>query len=116
MRSHGEPAFPDPDSNGDFITGGIDNRTAVYLRADNTCRHLLPNGGAGTAAQDQAAVRAALKFAQCMRAHGITNYPDPSVQSGGAAIGLGGTGVDPSAPQVKSASQACAPILHGGGS
>lgn len=46
----------------------------------------------------------ALKFANCMRAHGVSNYPDPT-SGGGVSLP---PGVDPSSPAFKSAQRACA--------
>jgi len=45
----------------------------------SACRHLLPNGGN---VPDQAALQQDLTalrgFAQCMRSHGVPNWPDPT--------------------------------------
>lgn len=57
-----------------------------------------------------------LAFAQCMRTHGVSNYPDPS-SGAGLAVGSG-TGLDPQSPAFQSAAQACRrlqPGPHGGG-
>jgi hypothetical protein len=114
MRSHGEPKFPDPNSQGNFNTGGIDNQTSQYQSANKTCVHLLPSNGQLTA-QNQKAVSAALKYAQCMRTHGIATFPDPTVANGGSAIGLGDKNVDQNSSQYQTAQQACKPILTAGG-
>jgi hypothetical protein len=53
---------------------------------------------------------AMLKYAACMRAHGITNYPDPSVNSHQIGFNLTGTGIDLNAPKVKAASKTCQPF------
>jgi hypothetical protein len=107
MRSHGVPNFPDPDSQGQFPQIQI-GRNGVsqqaVLSAQNACRHLLPNGGAGTA-QQQARVTRALDFARCMRAHGVANFPDPTTANGG--MGFNMAGVDTHSPQYQSAQQAC---------
>ncbi|MGP8206914.1 MAG: hypothetical protein ACLQVK_12840 [Acidimicrobiales bacterium] len=53
----------------------------------------------------------ALKYAKCMRSHGLSDFPDPSVMpNGGIGFSLqGGPGSDlnPSSPQFQSAKQAC---------
>jgi hypothetical protein len=46
----------------------------------------------------------ALKYSQCMRSHGITNFPDPT--SNGIAINRN-SGIDPNSPQFESAERAC---------
>jgi hypothetical protein len=52
-----------------------------------------------------------LRYAQCMRAHGVPNYPDP----GGAASGpsFAGSGLDVGSPAFKAAQQACAKFAVG---
>ena len=46
-----------------------------------------------------------LKFSACMRAHGLTKFPDPD-PSGGISIGRN-SGIDPNSPQFKAAEKAC---------
>ena len=50
----------------------------------------------------------AIEFADCMRAHGVPSFPDPS--EGGGPTNLAGTGT----PAFKSASRACARLAPGG--
>jgi hypothetical protein len=52
-----------------------------------------------------------LKFATCMRSHGVTNFPDPS-SGGGIQIQLG-SGVSPFSPAFKTAQSACRRLLPG---
>jgi hypothetical protein len=52
----------------------------------------------------------ALAYAKCMRAHGVTNFPDPTVQDNARSKGVGfslGSGVDPHSRQFRSASKEC---------
>lgn len=126
MRTHGVPNFPDPGSNGIIaIQGGGAAKAkgtsgrnqsvggAQMTRASNACRHLLPNGGVPTAAQRQQLANQGLKFAECMRAHGISNYPDPS--TGGGPTTIGGSGINIQSPQFQAANRACSKDLRGGG-
>jgi len=53
-----------------------------FASAIKPCAHL--EGPGTTAAQFQQGLTQALKFAVCMRAHGITNFPDPSESNGQA--------------------------------
>ncbi len=78
MRSHGMPGFPDPSSNGTISVSGTVSQSAQFQAADNTCRELLPNGGIPTAAQQAQGLAQLLKFSVCMRAHGISDFPDPT--------------------------------------
>ncbi len=83
MRKNGVPTFPDPDQSGgytlDAIANGtsIDTNSAAFGQAISACRSLEPPGFTGTQrSPDQQA--AALKFAQCMRDNGVTDFPDPA--------------------------------------
>jgi hypothetical protein len=120
IRSHGEPGFPDPNSQGNFIINGKKDHltgmsSAQMQSATKSCKHLLPNGGQDTPAQLKKDLSQALKFVACMRTHGIPDFPEPVVQDGGVDIHGGRFG--PNSPQMKSAQQACSsfgPGLGGG--
>ena len=64
-----------------------------------------------------AAMARLLKAAQCMRAHGVPSFPDPTESNGGQAIGFHLSGVDPSSPAFQAAEKACRSLsaLLGGG-
>jgi hypothetical protein len=97
MRDHGVPNYPDPGSDGQVPKGNAQAfgvSTSQYEAAERACRHLLPNGDSTSLTQclmtgdcPQAVVRQALEegrtFAQCMRNHGVPNWPDPSIDSTG---------------------------------
>jgi hypothetical protein len=54
-------------------------------------------------------------FSQCMRDHGITNFPDPN--GSGSISGSGnasGNPINPMSPQFQAAQQACQKYLQGG--
>jgi hypothetical protein len=64
-----------------------------------------PSGTAtGAASSRPGASDPALQLARCMRAHGVSNFPDP--RPGGGGIDLG-PGVNPQAPIFRSAKQDC---------
>jgi len=48
-----------------------------------------------------------------MRAHGVTNFPDPSGSGGG--INISGTGINPRSPAFRAAQTVCFKLLPGGG-
>jgi hypothetical protein len=58
-------------------------------------------------------VAAGAKFSQCMRKHGVPNFPDPNAQ-GAIAIGPS-SGIDPSSPKFQQASNVCRAVLPNGG-
>ena len=82
MRANGVTQFPDPDASGQLTIDGIANRSkldtdsAAFTQAMSACKELQPAGFTGsTRSSEQQA--AALKFAQCIRDNGVTDFPDP---------------------------------------
>ncbi len=67
----------------------------------------------GTATNAKAASDQGLKFANCMRAHGVPNFPDPN-SGGGIQIPLG-SGLKPQSPAFQAAQKRCGKLLPGGG-
>jgi hypothetical protein len=128
MRSHGLPGFPDPDSQGGLeITpqAHLNPGSPQFQSAQRACRHLEPGGitNSLTAAQWREATSQGLKFVACMRAHGVPNMPDPTIQTVTSALlggtgqvlnfDLRGTGLSPDSPVLKPALQACQKLLPG---
>lgn len=119
MRKHGVTSFPDPDSHGVIQFGsdsGIDPRSPTFTSARSACDKLLPNGGRPTPQQQAQMQQKMLAFSQCMRAHGIHDFPDPT--SGGIRLHAGpGSDLDPGNPRFAAAQQACQKDLpfKGGG-
>jgi hypothetical protein len=75
IRAHGVPHFPDPDPKGDFAFG-IDVSPAVWERAVDACKDLEPPGVfSGKRSPKQQSD--ALRFAECVRRHGVKDFPDP---------------------------------------
>jgi hypothetical protein len=111
MRTNGVPAFPDPPSSGKprFPSAQQLGVTSSKLQAaGNACQHLQPNGGSGpTQAQVQQYRNSMLIYARCMRAHGISNFPDPDSR-GHLNIGPG-TDVPVNTPQFQAAYRVCVP-------
>jgi hypothetical protein len=118
MRSHGVPNFPDPNAAGAIQASGLNPGSTSFQDATKSCRHLLPNGGVPTPAEQATALAQALKFSQCMRSHGITGFPDPqSVPGGGIRIAIRsgqGSNLTPTNPQFQAAQKACQSLTGGG--
>ena len=121
MRSHGVPGFPDPTPQGyvQLAPGDQINPDSPQFReALQICAKLAPVGGSGTQSHFDQIMTAMLKFAACMRAHGVTNFPDP-VPYGNGGVELlvpNGTGVgqvDQNTPQYARADSICQPLLNG---
>src|ERR1700739_2465309 len=74
MRSNGVAAYPDPDSGGHLVKESLEQlgvSSSRFQSAQSACRHVLPDGGSGpTAAQVQRVKAQALRFSECVRAHG----------------------------------------------
>ena len=123
MRAHGVSDFPDPDSQGRIrIHGGqgsdLNPDNPTFKNAQKACQSKQPKP---TPAQQAQAQAYALRVAQCMRAHGIKDYPDPSTGSGGGiSIHLNnspGSDLNPNNPLFQRAQAKCmpnAPKLPGG--
>jgi hypothetical protein len=111
MRSNGVLQYPDPTSRGlQKVTAQQLGVTSSQLQtAQNACEHLLPNSGQSgqTGRATEAQLNDMRSFSQCMRSHGVPNWPDPSVNSQGtASFNLQGIpGLD--SPQVTTAQHDC---------
>ena len=122
MRAHGVPNFPDPDGSGEIpkqsvISAESAVSTSQTDAAQNRCAHLLPAGGSlsGRASQpvtvqDQ---QYYLNAVACMRAHGITDFPDP-VFSGGGVSFTRPPDIDTNSPQYIQANQICRKLIPAG--
>jgi hypothetical protein len=117
MRSHGVADFPDPNSSGTVSVNGLNPQSSQFKAGANVCRKLLPNGGQPSPAPQAQALAQALKFSQCMRAHGIADFPDPqSVPGGGIRMTLRatpGSDLDPNSPLFDAAQKACQSLMPG---
>ena len=116
MRSHGVPNFPDP-TTGHGIqftsSSGLDPASPAFKSARSACKKVLPGGGPGNAPPPSASdLHQALVWAQCIRKHGVPNFPDPSasVHEGLFFRGVGfavGAGFNPQSPAFRHAQAAC---------
>jgi hypothetical protein len=76
MRQNGVGDFPDPDASGAFPSFGVSVSVATWTSALRACKALQPPGSL-SAHLTPTQFSAALKFAQCMREHGVPDFPDP---------------------------------------
>jgi hypothetical protein len=105
MRSHGVPSFPDPGAPGGF--SGVTKRSPAFRSAMQTCLRLLPPGRSTGAQLTEQQRNAALAQAQCIRSHGVPNFPDPTFPSSGGELIPAAPGFDPASPAFKRAAAAC---------
>jgi hypothetical protein len=118
IRSHGVPDFPEPSEGKLLIKGtsenGLNPGSPQFRSAMRACRSLAP--APKISPQQSAAMQAqALKFSECMRSHGVPDFPDPKFEGGGVRIQLkgGSGGLNPGSPQFQSAQKACQGDLPG---
>lgn len=119
MRSHGLSDFPDPNSQGGIaLSAGpgsdLDPNNPRFQAAQHACGSLLPAHNLTPAQQAQ--MRSAnLRYAQCMRSHGISGFPDPNAQGQLQVKAQPGSNLDPNNPRYQSADKACRHFEPGGG-
>jgi hypothetical protein len=115
MRAHGVADFPDPNAQGQTqISGGpnsdLNPNNPTFKKAMNACQSKIPKP---TPAQQAQALQNAIKMSQCMRAHGITDFPDPQSQGGGRVSlslnGSPGSDLNPNDPAFQRAQKVCMP-------
>jgi hypothetical protein len=118
MRTHGVPEFPEPtegrllihrsDHNG-HVTG-VDPQSSQFQAAEKACKALAPPRQAPSPALQAKLQEGALKFSQCMRTHGVPDFPDPKFGGGGQVslrVQGGPGGIDPNSPQFEAAQKTC---------
>jgi hypothetical protein len=125
MRAHGVSNFPDPSSSGRGVrisigpNSGVNTEAPAFHSAQRSCTHLLPGGGPGSGSPSPQAMAQALHVSQCMRAHGISGFPDPTTRAPSnpsdysAVMGHNGVwlaipnSIDPQSPAFEHAAAAC---------
>jgi hypothetical protein len=111
IRANGVPDFPDPDAKGRFTGAGHEQQdNPKFQAAQQKCRGLAV-GGEHEKLGDPAFVAAARKFAQCIRANGVPDFPDPDAE--GRFTDAGHEQQDN--PKFQAAQQKCRSKLPGGG-
>jgi len=114
MRAHGVSGFKDPTLKRSAVGMGVSQGVSASVAqspalhsANRACQKLLPSGSQGPGDQPVTAAQHAqtLKFAACVRAHGVENMPDP------AANGVFNLppAINQNAPAFQSAIKRCIP-------
>jgi hypothetical protein len=84
MRDNGVGQFPDPDASGELTIDGVVNGSSIdpdgpaWKRAITACKDQQPSGFTGPKKRSPKQQSASLKFAQCIREHGVKDFPDPT--------------------------------------
>lgn len=115
MRSHGVPKFPDPTVKNGAVgfnitpADGIDPSSPQYRSAIQTCSIL--RGGGASSSGSSGKLAKELKFAQCMRTHGMPDFPDPN-KNGGFS---GSSTINPQSATFQNAQATCMQLSGLGG-
>jgi hypothetical protein len=110
MRSQGVSNFPDPDGSGALPKESAQQlgvSSSQYQTAQTACAHLLPNNGGVSQAEIQQMMSGMRSFAQCMRSHGVPNWPDPSIDRAGYPIFYLQHKINENSPQIVTKIHAC---------
>jgi hypothetical protein len=122
MRTHGLSNFPDPRPGGgiQIPTGsGIDPFSPAFKTARSACARFLPGPLPGSQHPTAAEIAAARQTSECMRQHGVSEFPDPTLKPppnpaaysilqdrGGVILAVPST-IDPQSPAFVRAATAC---------
>lgn len=124
MRAHGVSKFPDPvvhQSAGSSSVGirvdPAETSSPSFQSAQKACNGILPQGNNSnngpSPAQQQQRTQEFVAFAQCLRTHGYTKFPDPDAQGELQPQTIAASGVNVHAPGFFAVAKGCLPALKG---
>ena len=117
MRKHGVPDFPDPTPNatppagpvrvvlGIVLPQNMNPRAPEFRSALHTCQKLVI--GSAPKPVSASTKLKAIQSAECMRKHGVPNFPDPTFPAGGGIAQVVEPGVNPQSPEFEHALAVC---------
>src|SRR5262252_5429250 len=117
LRAHGVPNYPDPNASGQQPPGSKQLiSTPQGQAAVGACSSWGNRISNDVAAQNQAVRVEYVRFAECMRAHGLPYFPDPTYAEGRVEFVLSASrdGFDPHSPQVLAKAHHCESVLPAG--
>ena len=117
LRAHGVPNYPDPNASGQEPPNSKQLiKSPQGQAAVGACSSWGNRIHNDVAAQNQAVMGEYVRFAQCMRAHGLPNFPDPVNAEGRVEFVLSASqdGFDPHSPQVLAKAHQCESVLPPG--
>jgi len=101
MRAHGVTDFPDPTANGQSPTSDhVNKRSPAFQTAVRACH---PQITAIAELKPKTSHAQELREAECMRTHGVPNFPDPLPGGGYDYPGS----INPNSPAFQRASNEC---------
>ena len=95
---------------------GLDANSPRFLAAQTACQQYRGPDVTTSPAQRAQLEADLLGFAQCIRSHGVTNFPDPNPDPNAQGdFNLAGTGLnqDPPTASQRAAVSTCLPTTHG---
>jgi hypothetical protein len=116
VRSHGISDYPDPTTSpGGGVAikrnGGpgsdLNRNNPAFKAATQACRSLAPTGTSGPPPQSAQKIAAEVKWAHCMRAHGLPSFPDPDAQGA-----FDRNKFNENTPAFQTASKACQSLMN----
>jgi hypothetical protein len=121
MRAHGVTNFPDPKVSATATQTRITQvaprslvKSPAFKSANKACAALAPGpGGGGSSGHGGPGKQALLAFARCLRAHGLTTFPDPNAQGQITSEMITAAGIDLHAPGILTAARGCIGVTHG---
>jgi len=117
LRAHGVPNYPDPNASGQEPPGSKELiRTPQGQAAVRACSSWDNRISNDIAAQNQVVRVEYVRFAECMRAHGLPDFPDPVNAERRVEFVLSASqdGFDPHSPQVLAKAHHCESVLPSG--
>jgi hypothetical protein len=122
MRDHGVSGFPDPQVTTTPGGGSVGVKLAVpasaarspkFKAAQKACQGILPAPGSGGPDHHGPSKQTFLSFAQCLRGHGISSFPDPNAHGQLSIEMIRAAGVDIKGPAFFATAKGCVGVTHG---
>ena len=120
IRAHGVPSFPDPQVTTTPGSVGIlqgvpasAGLSPAFAGAQKACRSIMPAQGNGGGSDHGPGKQVLLAFAHCLRAHGVTGFPDPNASGQLSIEMIKAAGVDIHTGGFLDTAKACVGVTHG---
>jgi hypothetical protein len=124
MRAHGVPNFPDPNNRGEISLsddptspGYVNPAAPAFGAAQRSCQRIVAFKGVPRPGQLARYTAELIRFARCIRARHVPNFPDPGSLGPNQGVGflIDRRTLDPHSPALQAALRACQSVLPSGG-
>lgn len=113
LQSHGVEGLPNPVAEPAAFKQSVTATSPTFTAAMNACGHLLPGQENQAQAHTHQQIDAMLAFARCIRGHGFSGFPDPTVTGSVTHEMLAQAGIDLHQPAIAHAADSCVSVTHG---